>query len=233
MNRGAEGIRPAARRGTSQIAGQASNAGADCFDFCDPGLHATRRLGEKLSRNRVCNDRLPRRTRCRPCPCTSPTRRAWWRCWAGCRPRRPGFLDALAASTGAGAGDCAAARRWRHHRRGARPGRGRADALVLRRPGSGPAGRQQLAAGGSRRPCRPGGARLVPGRLPLHPLQAAEAGAGATGAAARDRGAVQAADAGWRVRDLINTPPNLLGPAELAAAVRDAGSSRHGAALHA
>ena len=40
---------------------------------------------------------------------------------------------------------------------------------------------------------------------------------------------VRAAEAGWRVRDLINTPANLLGPAELAAAVRELAAA-HGAA---
>lgn len=40
--------------------------------------------------------------------------------------------------------------------------------------------------------------------------------------------AVQAAEAAWRVRDLINTPANLLGPAELAAAVQELADS-HGA----
>lgn len=38
---------------------------------------------------------------------------------------------------------------------------------------------------------------------------------------------VQAAEAAWRARDLINTPANLLGPAELAAAVGDL-AKRHG-----
>ncbi|WP_135468870.1 leucyl aminopeptidase family protein [Crenalkalicoccus roseus] len=41
--------------------------------------------------------------------------------------------------------------------------------------------------------------------------------------------ALVAAEATWRVRDLINTPANLLGPAELAEAVRDLAAA-HGAA---
>ncbi|MDN3566498.1 leucyl aminopeptidase family protein [Paeniroseomonas aquatica] len=39
--------------------------------------------------------------------------------------------------------------------------------------------------------------------------------------------AVQAAEAAWRVRDLINTPANLLGPAELAGAAGEL-AARHG-----
>jgi leucyl aminopeptidase len=41
-------------------------------------------------------------------------------------------------------------------------------------------------------------------------------------------GAVQTAEVAWRVRDLINTPANLLGPAELAGAVQDL-AGNHGA----
>ena len=39
--------------------------------------------------------------------------------------------------------------------------------------------------------------------------------------------AIHTATAAWRVRDLINTPPNLMGPAELALAAQDL-ASRHG-----
>ena len=93
------------------------------------------------------------------------------------------------------------------------------------RPAARPAGGHGLAARARRLRPGGGGARLLPRRLPVSTLrrQAQAARRRCWSLPAGCDAAVETARAAWLARDLINTPANLLGPAELAEAALAAG----------
>ena len=108
---------------------------------------------------------------------------------------------------------------------------GHLDGDAGRRAGAGAAGRHLSPRRSGRVRSDHGGDRLGPRRLPLPPLQGQ--GRFASGGAGDPRSAdarhvMASVEATWLGRDLINTPANDMGPAELELAARDL-AARHGA----